>query len=199
MMSENVVIVNTHPDKNPDFAGNLVDTMNLLGIESEITEGYQNTTPLDRNPSHIILTGVPADANYSLVEKDTQNAVERAFGWLRESNCPVLGICYGHQILAHILGGKVSSLKEMVIEKRLPLVLKTNIRSGIFSNVEKLEVFAEHIDFVSEVPAGFSVLCQIHQIPYIMYHPEREMYGVQFVPERSDEGCKELLKRFVGR
>lgn len=198
-MSENVVIVNTHPVENPDFVGKLVDFTNSLGIEPEIIEGYENVNPLGRRPTCIILSGVPISANYSLAKIDTQRDVNRVFGWLRESKCPVLGICYGHQILAQIFGGKVSSLKRVVKQERFPLKWKADIKSGIFSDVENLEVFAEHIDFVSEIPQGFTVLCEIDEIPYIIYHPEREMYGVQFVPERSDERSRELLKRFIGR
>jgi GMP synthase (glutamine-hydrolysing) len=198
-VSEHVVVVNTHPGENPEFVGKLVGFLNSRGIEPEIIDGYEKINPLDGDPSCIILTGVPVDANYSLAETDTQREVSGAFGWLKECKCPVLGICYGHQILGHIFGGEVSSLKKMVKDERFPLAWKADIKSGLFSDVESLEVFAEHSDYISEVPPGFTVLCQIDEIPYIMYHPGREMYGVQFVPEQSDEKSKELLKRFVGR
>jgi hypothetical protein len=65
-VSEKVVVVNTHPGENPEFVGKLVDFMHSLDIEPEVVEGYEHVNPLDGNPSHIILTGVPADAHYSL-------------------------------------------------------------------------------------------------------------------------------------
>ena len=142
---------------------------------------------------------MPIGANYSLAEIDTKRVVNNAFGWLKECKYPVLGICYGHQILAQIFGGKVSSLNGKVIVEKLPLVWKADVKSGIFSDVENLVVSAEHRDYVSEIPQGFTTLCQIDEIPYVMYHSEREMYGVQFIPEQSDERSKELLKRFVSR
>jgi GMP synthase (glutamine-hydrolysing) len=193
-----VIIVNTHPFENPEFVGKLADFIRTIGVEPEIVEGYANASPLDRFPSSIILTGVPMNANYSLAEADTQREVNRAFGWLRDCKCPVLGICYGHQILAQIFGGKVSALKRMVKDERLPLAWKADAKSGIFSEVAYLEVFAEHRDYVSTIPQGFTVLCQLNDVPYIMYHPGRELYGVQFVPEQSDERSKELLRQFVG-
>ena len=159
-MSEKVVVVNTHPGENPEFVGKLVDFMHSLDIEPEVVEGYEHVNPLDGNPSHIILTGVPADAHYSLAEADTQKEVTKAFGWLRDCKCPVLGICYGHQILAYIFGGEVSSLKTMVKDESFPLAWKADSDNGIFSKIESLEVFAEHHDYVSEVPHGFTVLCQ---------------------------------------
>jgi GMP synthase-like glutamine amidotransferase len=198
-MSENVIVVNTHPVENPEFVGKLVSFINSIGIKPEIVEGYKDINPLDRNPSCIILTGVPMSANYSLSDTDTQIYVERAFSWLRECKCPVLGICYGHQILAQIFGGEVSSLKVMVKDQKLSLTLKTEIKSGIFSGVGSLEVFAEHQDYVSKIPEGFRVLCQIGEIPYIIYHPESQMYGVQFVPEQSDKRSQEILKQFIGK
>jgi GMP synthase-like glutamine amidotransferase len=143
----------------------------------------------------IILTGVPLDVDYSLAQARTQRLVNRAFGWLRECQRPVMGICYGHQILAHVLGGRVSSLAETVLDARYPLVLIA--AAGIFSGVEELKVFAEHRDYVSVVPRGFTVLSRKNGIPYIMYDSEREMYGVQFVPEQSDAQTQEILKRFA--
>ncbi len=196
-MAENIVIVNTHPGENPEFVGELMRFLAPLGIEPEVIEGYKGKNPLDSSPQCIILTGVPMSASYSLAEADTQRLVDQAFGWLRECRQPVLGICYGHQILAHIFGGEISPLEEMVEDERYPLALEADRERGIFSDVEKLEVFAEHRDYVSVTPQGFRVLCQKKEIIYIMYHPEREMYGVQFVPEQSDDRSREVLKRFV--
>lgn len=196
-MSEKVLIVNTHPDENPEFVGKLVAFMESLGIEPGIMGGYEDVSPLDKNPSCIILSGVPIDADYSLAERETQRAVDTAFGWLQESHCPVLGICYGHQIVAHVFGGEISSLPAMVKDERLPLTWKAGEGYGIFSGSGALEVFAEHRDYVSRIPEGFETLCQVGEIPYIIYHQAREMYGMQFVPEQSDEECWELLKRFV--
>ena len=176
-----------------------MDFLNSLGIEPEIIEGYEDENPLEGCPSNIILSGVPISADYSLAENDTKRDVNSAFGWLKECNCPVLGICYGHQILAQIFGGNVSSMKGMLVVEKLPLVWKADAKSGILSDVENLVVSAEHRDYVSEIPQEFTTLCQIDEIPYVMYHSEREMYGVQFIPEHSDERSKELLKRFVSR
>ena len=81
MLSENVAIINTCPIENPVFVEKLVNFLNSLGIESEIIQGYAKDNPLDRNPTHIILTGAPVDANYSLAQKSTQKVVNKAFGY----------------------------------------------------------------------------------------------------------------------
>jgi GMP synthase-like glutamine amidotransferase len=197
-LSENVVVVNTHNDENPEFVGKLVDFLAFSGVEPVVAPGYGKRNPLDQNPTHILLTGVPLYVDYSLSEERTQKIVHRAFDWLQDCTCPVMGICYGHQILAEIFGGEVSPLDTTVKAERLHLQWTADHRSGIFSDLEELYVFAEHRDYVSKMPSGFFAPCQMDQIPYIMVQPDRRMYGVQFVPDQSDDRSRQLLRRFVG-
>ncbi|MGD2178879.1 MAG: hypothetical protein PVG71_13780 [Anaerolineae bacterium] len=194
-MDEKVLIVNTHPGENPVFVGKLTEVLISAGAEHDVIEGYDGPNPLEMNARRIILTGVPMSVSYSLAEAETQKLVDRAFRWLRDCGRPVLGICFGHQILAHLFGGQVSTLEEAVLDPRYPLVLSRE--GGIFSGIQEVKVFAEHRDYVSVVPRGFTVLSRKNGIPYIMYDSEREMYGVQFVPEQSDAETQEILKRFA--
>jgi GMP synthase (glutamine-hydrolysing) len=196
-VSKNVVIINTHVDDNPEFAGKLMEYMKSLGVQPTIVQGYGQHNPLDQNPTHILLSGVPLNVDYSLSEEGTQELVHRAFGWLQDCICPVMGICYGHQILAEIFGGEVSALESAIVVDRLHLQWTADPRSGIFSDMTEVFVSAEHRDYVSRLPQGFTAICQMDQIPYIMVQPERQMYGVQFVPHQSDDRGKELLRRFV--
>jgi GMP synthase (glutamine-hydrolysing) len=198
-MSEPVLIVNTHPGPNPEFVTTLAHVVSSAGVQPEIVEGYGSVTPLEQNPSRVILTGVPIDAPYSLADAATRREIDRAFGWLRDCECPVLGICFGHQILAHIFGGEVASLPGLVNEERLRLSWQPARDGGIFADVGSLEVFTEHRDYVAAVPPGFKVLCSLGEVPYIIWHPKKERYGVQFVPEQSDAPSKHILRRFVGR
>lgn len=193
-----LLVVNTHPHPNPEFVGQLTRFIASLGVASRVVSGYDDGNPLHRNPWRIILSGVPIDADYSLAQEETQRAVDRAFGWLFQATCPVLGICYGHQILAHVFGGAVSALPQMVRDERLPLAWQAHDTSGILPSSVHVRAFAEHRDYVSQVPEGFEVLCRVGPVPYVMVHPQRALVGLQFVPEQSDAAGRQLLKRFVG-
>lgn len=192
-----ILIINTHPGPNPLFLDGLLNHLASLHIRPPVMGAYDGEQPLHHQPDRIILTGVPLDADYSLSEPATQRLVQRTFGWLHGAKCPVLGICYGHQIIAHIFGGQVASLKRPVEEPRHPLYLINKGDVGIFAGFDKIEVFAEHRDYVSSVPPGFKVLTRNSPIPYIIYHPKLHIYGIQFVPELSDTGTQKILQRFL--
>jgi GMP synthase-like glutamine amidotransferase len=193
---EHAVIVNTHPGENPEFVDELKRLITSLGVFVQVADGYGGANPLARGPGLAILTGVPLEASYSLAEAGTQQVVADNFAWLRSCTCPVLGICYGHQILAHIFAGRVASLEKKVLDERYELAINPGA-GGIFAGVQRISVFAEHRDYVSVVPDGFEVLAIKNNVPYVIYHPAREMYGFQFVPERSDGATKDVLARFV--
>ncbi len=176
--------------------GNLGAFMAPLDVSPVVVAGYEEN-PLDHDPHRILLTGVPLSATYSLSDPETQALVDQAFGWLRRCPQPVMGICYGHQILAHVFGGQVSTLGKTVLDERCPLALPPDKRQGILTDVEHLRVFAKHRDYVSVVPEGFTVLCAKNDVPYIVYHPGKTFYGFQFVPELSDAATKDVLKRFL--
>lgn len=122
-MDNRVVVVNTHPGANPEFVGKLTAFLASAGAAHDLTNGYDGPNPLEVNARRIILTGVPLDVDYSLSEDRTKKLIDRSFGWLRECGRPVLGICYGYQILAPVFGGQVSSLEETVLDARYPIVL----------------------------------------------------------------------------
>lgn len=191
------VIVNTHIKENPIFVDKLKEIIHSRGVETKVVSAYDGTNPLDFNPRCILLSGVPEDADFSLDQPKTQKQVDQAFAWLKRCNVPVLGICYGHQILAHVFGGEVSQLPQIVIDPQFEINLETDNDCGLLCNVKKLTVFAEHKQYISKMPNGFRCLCMKNNVPYVIYNKEKEFYGMQFVPEQSCEGCIDFLKKFV--
>jgi GMP synthase (glutamine-hydrolysing) len=196
-MKPELLIVNTHTGENPQFIDLPRRFASDLGMSVEVLDGYGGVNPQDLQPKRVLLTGVPLEAEYSLSDIRTQKVVEGAFGWLRDARIPLMGVCYGLQILAHIFGGQVAPLPETVIAERYPLTLEPKIDAGVFSGLDHLEVFAEHRDYVSEVPERYKVLSAKNGVPYLLYHPEMEFYGAQFVPELSDRATQLALIRFL--
>ena len=145
----------------------------------------------DKNLKAIILSGGPATVR----AKESPLCSADIFNL----GIPVLGICYGMQLMGKLLGGKVlySPYREygsasLIIDKK----------EVLFHNLEKeLTVWMSHGDRVDELPPHFEVIAHTKNSPVaVMGSPKRKLYGVQFHPEvvHTPWG-KEILKNFLFR
>ncbi|MDO5155986.1 MAG: glutamine-hydrolyzing GMP synthase [Eubacteriales bacterium] len=143
----------------------------------------------EMNPKGIILTGGPN----SCYEEGAPTYSKELF----EMGIPVLGLCYGAQLMQHVLGGKVE--KAPVREYG-----KTNVRvnqaSALFTDVAKDTVcWMSHFDYISKTAPGFSVCATTADCPVAAAeYPEKNLYAIQFHPEvlHTVEGTK-MLSNFV--
>ena len=145
---------------------------------------------LSRKPKAIILSGGPA----SVTEDDAPDLNEE----LLSLNVPILGICYGLQVLTRTLGGAVEPSAVREYGRAEILIEDTSI---LFSDVpgESTEVWMSHGDHVAEVAPGFKVIARSTDgMIAAVAHAERRIYGVQFHPEvvHTPYG-KELIQSFV--
>ena len=140
-------------------------------------------------PVGIILSGGPAS-----VYADDAYEID---GEILRLGLPVLGICYGHQILAHTLGGTVARTGSAEYGRT---ELAVTQRSMLFADLpEEQTVWMSHGDSVTEAPAGFESVAATDGSPVAaMEDHERQLYGVQFHPEvaHTDHGF-EVLKHFL--
>ena len=142
-------------------------------------EIYSYKTDLEKikamNPKGIILTGGPN----SCYEADSPTCNKELF----ELGIPVLGLCYGAQLMMHVLGGKVEKADVSEYGKTEVLVDKTD--SKIFKDVsDKTICWMSHTDFVTELPEGFRIIGKTATCPAAAIEcPEKGFYGVQFHPE----------------
>ena len=113
-----------------------------------------------------------------------------------ELGIPVLGICYGMQLLVHSLGGKVipGTAREFGHAK-LHLLSKTGLFAGL---QDELNVWMSHGDKVSEVPAGTQLLADTANTEYAAIKIQgRDLYGIQFHPEVVHTECGlDILRNF---
>lgn len=159
-----------------------------LGVYSEV---LPFDTPLEeileRKPAGIILSGGPSSVNV-----ENARLVERS---LFEQEIPVLGICYGMQLLTHMLGGKVKKGNKGEYGKATLEITKS---SALLSGVGRFStVWMSHFDEVQEVPAGFAINAQTDVISSVS-DEKKKIYGVQFHPEVShtEEGAR-MIENFV--
>ncbi|MFA5962025.1 MAG: glutamine-hydrolyzing GMP synthase [Parcubacteria group bacterium] len=114
-----------------------------------------------------------------------------------ELGVPILGLCYGHQLLAHLLGGQVKPgrIREY---GRAKLALKD--KTALFRNIRRTtKVWMSHGDSVSKVPKNFSITASTQDCPVTAMADEKNnFYGLQFHPEvdHTLEG-KKMLENFV--
>ena len=128
------------------------------------------------NPKGIIITGGPASVYTDTAPKCSKEVFELGI--------PVLGICYGMQLLAYVLGGTVSKGGNSTKEYGHTVVDLEN-SSMLFKNVDNSTTcWMSHTDFVSQTPVGFVVSGQSKGCPIAaMSNDITKIYGVQFHPE----------------
>ncbi len=116
---------------------------------------------------------------------------------LLELGIPVLGICYGHQLIARLLGGVVEPTGESEFGRTR---LEVTDQSGLLADTPRqLDVWMSHTDAVVEVPEDFRPVASTSGTPVAaMEDPQRRIYGVQFHPEvaHTDYGSS-IMERFV--
>jgi len=142
-----------------------------------------------RNPSGIILSGGPM----SVYDKDAANINPAIFSL----NIPILGVCYGLQLLAKHFGGNVEKADAREYGKA---EFTVTVSSKLFKNCKASStVWMSHGDLVTDVPIGFTIVGTSKHSPVCaIENIEQKVYGLQFHPEvaHSDEG-KNILKNFI--
>ncbi|MGN1165810.1 MAG: glutamine-hydrolyzing GMP synthase [Lachnospiraceae bacterium] len=157
-------------------------------------EIYSYKTDIEKikemNPKGIILTGGPN----SCYEADSPTYRKELF----ELGIPVLGLCYGAQLMMHVLGGKVELADVREYGKTEVLIDKTD--SKVFANVSpKTTCWMSHFDYISKIAPGFEITAHTADCPVAAAENEEAgLYAIQFHPEvlHTAEGTK-MLSNFV--
>jgi GMP synthase (glutamine-hydrolysing) len=109
---------------------------------------------------------------------------------------PVLGVCYGAQIFAHLDGGKVAKIAREYGRAKIKNIQQCSLLQDV---PEGSTVWMSHFDAIEQLPEGSTVLCETDNIPVAAFmHEEKKFYGLQFHPEvyHSEHG-QIILKNFV--
>ena len=140
------------------------------------------------SPAGIIFTGGP-----NSVYLENSPHIDRE---IFELGIPVLGICYGAQLMAYTLGGKVATAPKSEYGKT-----ETDFDGGLMfeGHPERSVTWMSHTDYISEVPEGFEIVAHTPICPVAaMQNVEKGLFATQFHPEvNHTEGGTDMIKRFL--
>lgn len=145
---------------------------------------------LARRPSGIVLSGGPD----SVCREGSPRCDERLYN----ASVPVLGICYGMQLLAHQLGGEVSGSPNREYGKKR---LRIHGQSSLFEGIAQTsQVWMSHGDEIRSLPPGFSATASTGSTISAMENEKRGLFALQFHPEVSHTlKGKEILRNFLSK
>jgi GMP synthase (glutamine-hydrolysing) len=179
-------------DFGSQFTQLIARRLRELSVYSEI---LPFNTPLEtlraRRPVGLILSGGPK----SVSEDDAPHCDARVL----ELGIPTLGICYGMQLMTHLLGGSVARAPHREFGHAVVHVSEGDTPRLFRELPPALRVWASHGDFVAAAPQGFSIAATSANAPVAaMEAPERGYYGLLFHPEvvHTERG-KEILRNFA--
>lgn len=183
-MTDKILIL----DFGSQFTQLIARRVRELDVYCEI-HPYNHFPEPDEYTKGIILSGSPC----SVLEKDAPDV-----DISRWEKYPILGICYGAQLLAHKHGGKVTPSKHR--EYGRAKLAHINAHYDLLKEVEiGSQVWMSHGDSITELPEDFQVIANTENIPVAAYKVEDQpIYGIQFHPEvtHSLDG-KTVLRNFV--
>ena len=164
-----------------------------LGVFSEIISNKKiKLKDIDKTIKGIVLSGGPLNVyqinKYSFDKK------------IIELNIPILGICFGHQILSKLNGGRVKQSKHRefglanIFKKSESLLIK-----NFFNKQKSKKVWMSHADQVSKLPKNFKVIASSTNSKFaIVENRLKKFYGIQFHPEVTHtENGKKLISNFI--
>ncbi len=160
-----------------------------IGVETQYCDPEEVLDTIKATkPKGIIFSGGPT----SVYEKGAPTISNKIF----DLGIPILGICYGWQLMAKLLGGTVKNTQKeygpqkLVIQKPVSIFSLPNTTSTVIMS---------HGDTVVKLPHGFQVAAKTQSVSYAgVIHDEKKLFGIQFHPEAShtEQGMK-LLERFI--
>ena len=165
-----------------------------LGVYSEIAHNQLTPEDIGKDVGAVILSGGPK----SVYEENSPKLRPDTLKFLLERDIPILGICYGHQLLAAELGGEVRRGDSGEYGITILNVLKDDLIMAGTPKVQK--VWMSHRDKVVTLPDGAVVIARTRYSEIAAFRYGDKVYGVQFHPEvKHTEYGREILSNFLFR
>ncbi|MBI2667204.1 glutamine-hydrolyzing GMP synthase [Candidatus Woesearchaeota archaeon] len=176
-------------DCGSQYTQNIARRVRELGVFTEIIPFHTEPKKINKKDLEgIIISG----GQFSVYDKGSPLYSEKILNF----GVPILGICYGQQSIAHLLGGKVEPTQNREYGETKIEIQK---ESPLFRNIpnKKLRVWMSHGDIVKELPRGFE-LTAISQNGHVASMQKSNIYAVQFHPEVDHtEYGRKILENFI--
>ena len=189
-MNENIIIVDFGSQVTKLIARRVRD----FGVFSQIIP-FQNLT--EKSFKNILVKGLIFSGGPSSVGNENAPKIKK---FVYKLNIPILGVCYGLQLICRDFGGEVKLSKEREFGKTKIKILKNSpLLRNAYNNKNQYRVWMSHSDKVIKMPEGFEILASSTNCSsVIIQNLKNKIFGVQFHPEvvHTQNGEK-LLKNFV--
>lgn len=179
-----IYIVNFGSRKTPAIS----EMVTSLGYENKVIKWDETEGVNFEEADGLILSGSPV-----YLTEVTHEPYHEKYGFIKNTNKPVLGICFGHQVLGILHGADI--FRGETVEKDMEIEILQD--DPLFEDLGERTVMAEdHTEGIT-LPEGFIHLAKSSQYPNEgMKHPSKKIYGVQFHPEVSGDNGKILIENF---
>ena len=188
-MNETVLVI----DFGAQYSEVIARRIRECNVYCEVLPWTTSTTFIQgKNPIGIILSGGP-----SSVYEDNAPKIDKA---IFDLGIPVLGICYGMQLMVTLLGGLVTPAQEQKGREYGKAIATFDSKCPLFKGLPNKSVaWMSHGDHTKSIPSGFKVCAYTKNCENAaIYNKEKNFFGVQFHPEvEHTEYGKEMMKRFL--
>ena len=189
-MNENIIIVDFGSQVTKLIARRVRD----FGVFSQIIP-FQKLT--EKSFENILVKGLIFSGGPSSVGNENAPKIKK---FVYKLNIPILGVCYGLQLICRDFGGKVQLSKEREFGKTKIQILKNSpLLRNVYNNKNQYRVWMSHSDKVIKMPEGFEILASSTNCNSVIIQSLKDkIFGVQFHPEvvHTQNGDK-LLKNFI--
>lgn len=180
-----VYIVNFGSSKTPDIAS----VVKALNYECTIVHWNKPEQINFEKATAFILSGAPI-----LLTETAQEPYLKKYQFIKTTKLPVLGICFGHQLIGLLFDAQVFKADPI----RKPTIINITTQDKLFEGLNKQPVFIEDHTEGIDLPKEFIQLARSDKYEVeAMKHCTKNIYGVQFHPEVSGENGKKLIKKFL--
>ncbi|MFN4235587.1 MAG: glutamine amidotransferase-related protein [Bacteroidia bacterium] len=169
---------------------------NICNLVTDFGANIQLVKMQDLNPEHvencngIIISGAPI-----LITKSDKEKLLQPFLFLKNCQIPILGICFGHQVIGMLFGAEMFLGKE--VRTNIPINIVYN--SPLFEGIETSQIIVsqDHTEGIT-LPKDFILLANSDDYPNeAMQHKTKKIFGVQFHPETSSDLVKKIITNFL--